>query len=77
MPEEWNSALYCPLHQKADKTLCSSYRAIELLDVLCKVFSKIVSKRMEACMEVIVGNYQAGFRANISTTVEIFTMKQI
>jgi hypothetical protein len=45
MPEEWNMALYCSIHKKGDKTLCSNYRAMALLDVVYKVFSKIVSKR--------------------------------
>jgi hypothetical protein len=32
---------------------------------------------MESYMEDIVGNYQAGFRRNKSTTDQIFAMKQI
>jgi hypothetical protein len=77
MPEEWNMGLYCPIHKKGDKTLCSNYRAIALLDLVYKVFSKIISKRLEPYMEDIVGKYQAGFRRNKSTIDQIFAMKQI
>jgi hypothetical protein len=77
MPEELNMAHYCPIHKKEGKTLCSNYRAIALLDVVYKVFCKIISKRLEPYMEDIIGNYQAGFRRNKSTPDQTFAMKQI
>jgi hypothetical protein len=42
MPEEWNMALYCPIHKKGDKTLCNNYGATVLFDVVYKVFSEII-----------------------------------
>jgi sarcosine oxidase/L-pipecolate oxidase len=71
MPEKWNFALYCPIYKKGNKTLCSNYRSIALLDVVYKVFSKIISKRCEPYVEDIVGNYQIGFIRNKSTIDQI------
>jgi hypothetical protein len=77
MPEKWNMALYCPVHKKGDKTLCRGYRTLALLDVVHKVFSKMMSKRLEPYTEDVVGNYQAGFRRNKLATDQISSMKQI
>jgi hypothetical protein len=63
MPEDWNMTFIVP-YTKKETRQCSNYRAIILLDVVYKVFSKIISKRLEPHMEDIVGNYQAGFKRN-------------
>jgi hypothetical protein len=77
MPEQWNMALYCPIQEKVDKTICSNYSAIALIDVVYKVSSKVINKRLEPHMEDVVGSYQAIFRRNKSTRNQIFAMKQI
>jgi hypothetical protein len=72
MPEEWNIGSLLSHTQERRQE-----RAIALLDVVYKVFSKIISKRLEPYMEDIAGNHQAGFRRNKSTTDQTFAMKQI
>jgi hypothetical protein len=66
-----------PIRKKPDKALCTNYRVTALLYVVYEVFSKIIRKRLEPSMGDIVGNYQAGFRRNKSTTDHSFAMKQI
>jgi hypothetical protein len=40
MPKEWSIALIHPVHKKNDKTNCSNYRGISLLNVTNKVMAK-------------------------------------
>lgn len=53
------------------------YRGIALLNVTYKILSKCILNRIKPWAEDILGDYQAGFRQNISTTDQIFILKQI
>lgn len=46
MPDSWNEAVIIPLHKKCDKTECSNYRGISLLNSIYKVFSKVLLNRL-------------------------------
>lgn len=77
MPEDWSSALICPLHKKGDKMQCENYRGIALLEVCYKILAQIVRKRLVSYSEEIIGEYQAGFRGGRSITDQIFVLKEI
>jgi len=62
LPETWNEAIIIPLHKKGDKTECSNYRGISLLNSVYKVFSKILLNRLILYVEECLGEYQSGFR---------------
>jgi hypothetical protein len=38
MSETWNETIIIPLHKKGDKTECSNYKGISLLNSVYKVF---------------------------------------
>ena len=77
MPSEWDTGLICPLHKKGDTLECKNYRGIALLNAAYKVLANVISIRLSPYAENIIGNYQAGFRANRSTIDQIFTLRQI
>jgi hypothetical protein len=71
MPKEWSVVVICPIHKKNEKTICSNYRGISLLNVIYKVLSKIQAKRLNPYTEEILGDYQCGFRRDRTTTDQI------
>ena len=77
LPEEWMNGALCPLHKKGDKLCCSNYRGICLLNTAYKVFARLLYTRLEPYAEDCTGDYQAGFRADRSTSDQIFAIRQI
>ncbi|XP_039297864.1 uncharacterized protein LOC120354582, partial [Nilaparvata lugens] len=77
MPEDWHTALICPIHKKGSKIDCTNYRGIALLSVAYKILTKIIAKRLKPYMDEIIGDYQCGFRPNRSCTDHIFTIRTI
>jgi hypothetical protein len=56
--------------------LCENYRGITLLNVVCKLLSTVLLKRINIYAEEIMREYQCGFRSDRSTTDQIFTLRQ-
>jgi sorting nexin-29 len=71
-PEDWRTAIICPIHKKGSKLICNNYRSVSLLNVFYKVFTTIVT----LCREHIC-EYQCGFRKGRSTMDHIFTIRQV
>jgi sorting nexin-29 len=62
MPGGWKEAIIIPLHNKGDKTDCSNYKAIFLLNTAYRVFSMVLLSRLIPFAEEFLGEYQCGFR---------------
>lgn len=77
MPKRWNEALLCPIYKKGDRTVCSNYRGIALLDIAYKILAICLRNRLKTESEKYLGEYQAGFRSNRSTMDQVFTLKLI
>jgi len=77
IPEDWRTALVCPIYKKNDPLECNNYRGIALLNTTYKVLSYCILDRIKPISEGILGDYQGGFRPNRSTTDLIFTIRQI
>ena len=67
VPEDWNNALMVLLFKKGDKEKIKNYRPISLLPVIYKIFTKIITKRLESILDAAQPREQAEFRSNFST----------
>jgi hypothetical protein len=70
-PEDWRTAIICPIHRKGSKLICNNYIGMS------QVFTTILAKYIEPFAENILGEYQCGFRKGCSTMDHIFTIKQV
>jgi hypothetical protein len=77
IPEEWNLSIIFPIHKKGDVTICTNYRGISFLCITYKKISNILFQRLSPYVENIIGDYQCGFRQGISTSEQIFNIRQI
>jgi len=77
IPEDWKTAIICPIYKNGDRQSCSNYRGIALLNVTYKILSNCILDRMRPWAEEILGDYQAGFRKNRSTIDQIFILRLI
>jgi hypothetical protein len=76
MPDTWRLGIICPIFKKGDTRICDNYRGITLLDVAYKILSSIINQRIKGFAERIIGEYQAGFRANKSIINKLFVIRQ-
>jgi sorting nexin-29 len=74
MPQEWGTAIICPIYKQGDKLECRNYCGISLLNVTYKIFTNLLTRYIEPYVEEILGEYQFGFRKGRSTTDQIFCL---
>lgn len=77
IPRDWKIGIICPIFKKGDRTICSNYRGISLLNTTYKVLAHFLRQRLQVFAERGMGNYQAGFRPGRSTTGQIFGLRQL
>ena len=66
-----------PVPKKGDLTICDNWRGISLLDVVGKLFAKVIQKRLQGVVEDVVSDSQCGFRKGRGCTDMIFCMRQL
>ena len=78
-PEEWSEGYIIPLHKKGNLNDVENYRGIALLSALGKLFTRVVNNRLSEWSEkyFVLIEAQAGFRANMSTTDDIFVLHEL
>ena len=77
MPQEWGSAIICPIYKQGDKLECRNYRGISLLNVAYKIFTNLLTRYIEPYVDEILGDYQCGFRKGRSTIDQNFCLRMI
>ena len=58
VPSEWRDAALVPILKKGDLTLCHNWRGISFLDVVGKLFTKIMQNRLQMVVEDLVRDSQ-------------------
>ena len=76
-PKDWAKMLVTPIHKKGDKLNPGNYRAISLLSIPGKVFSRILLNRIHDRAENAISESQFGFRPGRGTVDAIFIVKQL
>ena len=61
VPTEWRDAILVHVPKKRDLTVCDNWRGISLLDVVGKLFAKVIQKRLQGVVEDVVSDSQCGF----------------
>jgi len=76
VPTQWLQGIFCPIHKKADRGKCSSYRPIRLLNMGYKIFTILLNNRLSKFVGSKLSEAQAGFRPNRSTLDNTFIIRQ-
>ncbi|MDY6929965.1 MAG: reverse transcriptase family protein [Pseudomonadota bacterium] len=76
-PQNWRDALLLPFFKKGDRTLCSNYRGISLLDVAAKLFAILLLKRFQHQRDLRTRRNQAGFRVGRGCLDQLFSIRRL
>ena len=77
MPSEWRDALLVPVSKKGDLSCCYNWRGISLLDVMGKLFARVLNDRLQLVVEEVVSDFQCGFRSGRGSVDMIFCVCQL
>ena len=59
---DWRNAVVVPIPKKGDLQRCDHWRGISLLDVVGKVFARVIQERLQVIAESFLPESQCGFR---------------
>ena len=66
-----------PIPKKGDLTQCDNWRGISLLDVVGKLFTQVMQRRLERMVEDTLPDSQCGFRSGRGCIDMIFCARQL
>ena len=73
----WKDTEIVPILQKGDLKKCGNWRGMSLLDVVGKVFVRIMRDRLQVVAEIVLPESQCGFRKGKGCIDMIFVMRQL
>ena len=78
VPQDMRDAKIVTLYKnKGSRCDCNNYRGISLLNIVGKVFARVLLERLRILAERIYPESQCGFRADRSTIDMIFSVRQL
>ena len=77
MPSEWRDALLVCVPKKRDLSCCDNWRDISFLDVMGKLFARVLNDRLQLVVEEGVSDSQCEFRAGRGCVNMIFCVCQL
>ena len=75
--KDWRDAEIVPIPKKGDLRKCDNWRGISLLDVVGKVFARIMQDRLQVVAEKVLPESQCGFRKGRGCVDMIFAARQL
>lgn len=78
-PELWTQGFIVPLHKKGDNRNVNNYRGITLISNFGKLFTSILTSRVEKWFDDnnMLSDAQFGFRKGLSTVYAIFVLHNL
>ena len=78
-PEDWCKSIIIPIHKSGPTNNPENYRAICLINCLCKIFMNIMTVRLSSWADLndVIDESQAGFRKGYSTIDNIFSLQAL
>ena len=67
----------CSIPRKGDLRDCNNWRGISLLDIVGKLFGRILQDRLQLIAEKVLPESQCGFRKGRGCVDMIFTVRQL
>ena len=74
---DWKNADVIPIPKKGDLQHCDNWRGISLLDVVGKVFARVIQERLQVIAEKVLPESQCGFRKERGCCDMIFVARQL
>ena len=74
-PFPWTQSIVITFPKKGNLQQCQNYRTISLISHPSRVILKIILNRLKPQVEKILAEEQSGFRAERSTTEQIFNLR--
>ena len=71
LPDDWKTALVCPIFKKGKNCKVSNYRPLSQTSYVCKSLEKIVRKAILGLFSPHLSRFQHGFRSNRSTVSQM------
>ena len=77
IPRDWKDAVVVPIPKKGDLKDCDNWRGISLLDVVGKVFARVIQERLQQLAEEILPDSECGFWRGRGCTDMIYAARQL
>eukprot|EP00117_Sycon_ciliatum_P038167 scpid28799/ scgid28415/ Transposon TX1 uncharacterized 149 kDa protein; ORF 2 len=77
VPGDWRDAQIVPIPKKGNLRVCDNWRGISLLDVVGKLFARIIHDHLEEIAEDILPDTQCGFRKGRGCVDMVFVAQQL
>ena len=74
---EWRDAEIVPIPKKGDLRYCDNWRGISLLDVVGKLFARVLQDRLQVLAEEVLPDSQCGFRKGRGCVDMMFVARQL
>merc|ERR1712228_385067 len=77
LPRTWTEGVLCTLHKENEKYLCDNYRPITLVNIIYKILSIAITRRIAPIMNILTKETQTAHKQSRSTYDILSILKNI